>query len=633
MCDEHDHQPEPAAPGLLARLSRRQVLQGAVALAAVAGLSSARGAAAAGPLGARAQSVDGLTARSLAMHLHASSSEGVGSIRAHLGQAVTNGFDVAWFTDHDWRRRRLLFRQTYSFTANEVQFGGTWNVPKMANVGSLTSTSGGVLVSTPVTADPATKKGSLRIRATSTGSAQATARNRVNAEGSSRANFRGRIAGRTIVLDVLPSRAGVDAWGEVLLRLSWHPGSGTRPAGVLTLTYRLRADITTPTRSSSGLAGFVDVPVAAGGWRTVTLDPVADVRGLWPDIAAEDNSLNEIEFHAASRRKAFAEYFFGYLRFVEQGGYDALGVENALLAQYAGLVPNVLGLNGTEISLGDHLNQYGGTSQAPFDYGAVTSLKNGNVGLRPDVVAHVHGLGGLISINHPFKPGDGNSSITASGVAADLISTALDGADMLEVGYTSKGTNGTLAAHLAAWDAVSRNGLFVTGNGVSDDHTGQNWAKQSNRFWTGAWTATLSEATLLDAFRAGRSYVGLLGSFSGAIDMAVDGAPMGSVLVGGATSRSLNVAVTGLPTGAGVQVLRGDVDYSGTASPVPNTTVLRTLGPNDLATPVTLDTSDDCFVRLQVVNSAGAVIGFGQPTWALHSQPGTGVPAARLVTE
>ena len=262
----------------------------------------------------------------------------------------------------------------------------------------------------------------------------------------------------------------------------------------------------------------------------------------------------------------------------------------------------------------------------------MTSLKNGNLGLRPDVVAHVHGLGGLISFTHPFKPGDTSAGITAQGVAIDLISTALDGADLLEVGYADKGTNGTLAGHLAAWDAVSRNGLFVTGNGVSDDHTGQNWAKQANRFWTGAWTATLSEAALLDAFRAGRSYVGLLGAFSGAIDMALDGAPMGSVLVGGATSRTLHLDVTGLPTGAGVQVLRGDVDYAGTGSPVPNTTVVSTRGASDLATPVTIDTGDDCFVRLQVVNSAGAVIGFGQPTWALHSQPATGVPAARLVT-
>ncbi len=633
MCDEHEHLHEAAPSGLLSRLSRRQVLQGAVALAAVAGLASPRRAAAA-PLGARATTADGLTARALAMHLHASASEGVGSVRAQLGQAATNGFDVAWFTDHDWRRHRLLFRRTYSFTAGETQFGGTWNVPKMAAVGPLATGGGGTLVTSPVSEnDPATRKGSLRMRATSTGTGTATARNRVAAEGSSRANFRGRISGRTIVFDVLPSRSGINAWGEVLLRLSFHPGSGTRPAGVLTLTYRLRTDVTTRTRSASGLSGFVDVPVTAGAWQTVTLDPRADAAVIWTDVRPDDNSLNEIEFHAASRRKSFAEYFFGYLRFAEQAGYDALGVESALLAHYAGVVPGVLGLNGSEISLGPHLNQYGGPP-TPFDYGPLTSLGASNDGIRPDVVDHVHGLGGLVSINHPFKPGDGDSNITAQGVALDLISTALDGADLLEVGYASKGTNGTLAAHLAAWDAVSRNALFVTGNGVSDDHSGQNWGKQTNRFWTGAWTSTLSEAALLDAFRAGRSYVGLLGAFSGAIDMALDDAPMGSALVGSATSRTLHVDVTGLPAGGGVQVLRGAVDYAGTASPVPNTSVVRTLGATDLAgsATVSIDTATDCFVRLQVVDSSGAVVGFGQPAWALRTQPTGGVPADRLVT-
>ena len=629
MCDEHEIHHEVAAPGLLSRLSRRQVLQGAVALAAVAGLTSSRSAAAA-PLGARATSADGLTARSLAMHLHASASEGVGSVRAQLGQAATNGFDVAWFTDHDWRRHRLLFRQSYSFTAAEPQFGGTWSVPKMASVGSLATGSGGTLVTSPVTPnDPAIRKGSLRLRATSTGTATATVRHRISAEGSSRANFRGRIAGRTIDVDVLPSRSGTNAWGEVLLRLSFHPGSGTRRAGVLTLTYRVRTDVTTRARSASGLSGFVDVPVTAGAWQTVTLDPLADAGAIWTDVAAEDNSLNEIQFHAVSRSQALAEYFFGYLRFVEQAGYDALGVEAALLARYAGVVPNVLGLNGSEISLGPHLNQYGGTP-TPFDYGAVTSLGAGLPGVRPQIVDHVHRLGGLVSINHPFKPGDGDSNIDAQGVALDLVASRLDGADLLEVGYASKGTNGTLAAHLAAWDAVSRNGLFVTGNGVSDDHSGQNWSRQTNRFWTGAWSApTLSESALLDAFRAGRSYVGLLGAFSGAIDMAVDEAPMGSVVVGSATSRTLHVDVTGLPSGGGVQVVRGVVDYDASGSA--NTTVLTTLGASDLASPVTIDTGEECFVRLQVVDSAGAVIGFGQPTWALHTPPATGVPGTRLV--
>jgi hypothetical protein len=61
---------------------------------------------------------------------------------------------------------------------------------------------------------------------------------------------------------------------------------------------------------------------------------------------------------------------------------------------------------------------------------------------------------------------------------------------------------------------------------------------------------------------------------------------------------------------------------------------VRTLGATDLsgAASLTLDTSEECFLRLQVVDASGAVVAFGQPTWALHEQPVTGVPAARLVT-
>lgn len=83
-----------------------------------------------------------------------------------------------------------------------------------------------------------------------------------------------------------------------------------------------------------------------------------------------------------------------------------------------------------------------------------------------------------------------------------------------------------------------------------------------------------------------------------------------------------------------MQLLRGDVDYAGTGSPVPNTTVVRTFGASDLASSstVAIDTTDECFHRLQVVDAAGAVVAFGQPTWALHELPPTGVPSSRLVS-
>jgi hypothetical protein len=635
VCDDHASQDDHASHGhawVGDRLSRRRVLQGMVALAALAGTGRPRPAAAA-PFGARAPNAAGQTAFRLGMHLHASASEGAGSMRAQLEQAALNGFDVAWFTEHDWRRRRLLFRPEYHFLANDVAYGGRWTLGKLANIGSLTTTSTGQLVTTSTSPnDPSPAKGSLRLRATSKGTAAGTVRYRVNADGGSRANFRGRIAGRIVSVDLLPTAAGPDAWGEMLFKLSRQVRSVTRPAGQISMLYRLRTDITVRTFTRTGTTGIVDVPVTSGSWQTVAVDLANDVAQVWGnDFDARDNSLIEIEFHATSRLRSPADLFFSYLRFDEQAGYDAVGVEHALVDRYAATVPSVLGLIGTELSLGPHLNQYGG-EQAPYDYGhgSYFDLKTDFGDLLPDLAAFVHTHGGLASINHPFQPGDSSGAVTQQSVARNLIGNRAGGADILEVGYAVRG--GSLAQHLGVWDALSRNAVFLTGNGVSDDHSGINWAGQKNRFYTGAWSGSRDEPGLLGALAAGRNFVGFLGGFGGTIDMSVDAAvPMGAVSVSSLPGRSLQIDVTGLPTGGAVQVLRGHVDKAGATTPDPNTTVVATLGASDLATSnvLPIDTTVDCFHRLQVINSAGDVVAFGQPIWVLKNEPSTGIPAAR----
>jgi hypothetical protein len=188
---------------------------------------------------------------------------------------------------------------------------------------------------------------------------------------------------------------------------------------------------------------------------------------------------------------------------------------------------------------------------------------------------------------------------------------------------------------LALWDVLARNGLFLTGNGVSDDHKGQDWAGQPNRFYTGAWSNALDERNLLDALGSGRVYVGYLGAFGGTIDMAVDEkVPMGAVSVSPLPRRSLRLDVTGLPQGGAVQVVRGTVDYGGTGDPNPNTAVVATLGASDLqrSRELPIDTAQDCFHRVQVVDGGGGIVAFGQPIWVFKNQPRTAVPARRRAT-
>jgi hypothetical protein len=470
----------------------------------------------------------------------------------------------------------------------------------------------------------------LRLRVTGTSSAPAVVGNRISSEHTSRANYRSRIAGRTVSLDVLPTAAGPDAWAEVQFVLSHHPGAGDRPAGIVSLVYRLRTDVSTRAVHRDGSTGVVDVPVVRDRWQTLTFDLTGDAGRAWADIDPRDNSLNDIRLTAVSRNRAPADLFLGYLRFDEQTGYDAVGVEHELLAAYADQVPDVLGLVGTEISLGPHLNQFGGP-QDPYDYGTVPTLGGPSGDIRRSVVDFVHAQGGLASINHPSRPGDYPAEVTtAQAIAHDLLSIGAGGADLLEVGYGHGGT-ATLPDHLAVWDTLSRNALFLTGNGVSDDHSGEDWATQPNRFYTAAWSTAKSERPLLGALAAGSAYVGYLGSFGGTIDMSIDGAPMGTVSVRPRPTRTLRIDVTGLPTGGAVQVVRGDVDLAGPATPTPNTRVLSSRGAGDLASSRTfpVDTGDGCFVRLQVVDAGGAIVAFGQPTWLLTAPPSHGVPAAR----
>jgi hypothetical protein len=77
------------------------------------------------------------------------------------------------------------------------------------------------------------------------------------------------------------------------------------------------------------------------------------------------------------------------------------------------------------------------------------------------------------------------------------------------------------------------------------------------------------------------------------------------------------------------------VDRAGPRDPKPNTGVVARLGAADLrrSSELTIDTGDDCFHRLQVVDRAGDIVAFGQPIWTLASSPPGGLPPRRRVAD
>lgn len=140
-------------------------------------------------------------------------------------------------------------------------------------------------------------------------------------------------------------------------------------------------------------------------------------------------------------------------------------------------------------------------------------------------------------------------------------------------------------------DTLSRNGRFIAGNGVNDDHGGVWWEGRLNNWVTWAWSATDSEADLLAAMRSGRAWTGAVGTRT-TLDLRVDDVcPMGSVSVTKVAQRMLRVVATDAPAGGHVDVLR--------------------------------------FTRLSVRNSAGTVVSVSNPVWMLRKVPASGIPAAR----
>ena len=110
--------------------------------------------------------------------------------------------------------------------------------------------------------------------------------------------------------------------------------------------------------------------------------------------------------------------------------------------------------------------------------------------------------------------------------------------------------------------------------------------------------------------------------------------PMGSVSVSAVNSRQLVATATEIPTGGSLQVLQGTVDYAGTADLSANIHVIVSYGAGDLAggsVARSIDTSQASFVRTQVLDGNGRVVGLSNPVWLLRGKPQRGIPTARAV--
>jgi len=575
---------------------------------------------------------------SMAMHLHTSFSEGYGSMEGHVQQASVHGVDVVWWTDHDNTLNAVGHKKVVHFSSLTAEEGDgrplQWT---QGRTGALTAASGGGIVTTPASPLDPVAAGSLHVTAQGIGSSTASVAY-FPAFTPGHASWRGNFTGQTVSIEVLPTTLGPGCYLEFLIVSSHHPAVGGRSAGRYSLSYRLQAG-KGATRSAVDRLGVVTLPFTPGAWNSLVLNLENDLASLFPGVDPRDFSFHTFRLVAKSVSGRIAEGYFDYLRFSRPTtGEAALTVQHDLSALYAARYPEVTEHQGVELSpFQPHINWYGGDVSLPTYAGVTTKNYFDYVGqtLIPDI----HRAGGLASYNHPYgvsvvppAPAATQDRLLRD-IATRMLPAKACGADILEVGYPKRG-GADLAHHVGLWDVMSRNAVFLTGNGVSDDHASTDWRHTASPNWiTYVWAPDRGEASLLSALLAGQAWCTFMNDYRGALDLRVDGvAPMGSVSVSRLSSRSVTAIATGLPTGATVEVVQGQVDYAGTADPFPTSRVIASFTAQEMAageTALSVDTTVSSFVRTQVRSSANEVVGLSNPVWLLREPPPNGIPAPR----
>jgi hypothetical protein len=587
---------------------------------------------------ARAVTTDGTSAYSMAMHIHSSFSEQNGSMHGHLDQAVKNAVDVLWWTDHDHRMDGADYRKVTHFTSfsekGAAGQGGAWKW-RVVESGPNTTASTGGIVSAPCSPNDPVSGGALHLVAESSSTGPAKFGYFADCHPAGW-NYRDNLTGQSVQVDVLLASGWSRGYLELLVTTSFHPASGGRAAGNYTLSYRFVPGGQASLRAN-GNNGVITIPVTSP-WQTVTLTPSSDIANLWPDLDYRDFAMWELNLSAVSTGDKVVGYF-DYLRFDRTvSGQAQFSEQAAMQAVLASKYPGVTQRQGLEVSLYlPHVNWFGPNITVP-GYSGITTSSAYSAFLARTMIPAIHSSGGLASYNHPYGYGGGpalsqsQQDTLLSQVASKLLANKVLGVDLLEVGYKLR-QGVDINHHIALWDVMSRNAVFLTGNGVSDDHVGTNWHGMDNNWVTSVWAPSTGMSDLLPALAAGRAWCGSLSKFRGSLDLLVDGSvPMGAVSVSSVTSRRLTATATGLPSGAVLQVLQGVVDYAGQNALTDDVKLVGSYTAAQLASGQitrSVSTAHDSFLRTQLVSSTGAIIATSNPVWLLRNPPPNGIPAAR----
>jgi hypothetical protein len=597
MSNDRERNGHDAGP-MARAIDRRALLAGAGGLAGLGTLGIPTGTA-----GAFAAA--GRDPVSMAMHIHGSFSEGMASMDTHLDQARRIGVDVIWWTDHDFRLSGFGYRQAVGFDGPHEYDGPwdlTWNAPE------TTMLSPAAYAFVPGPRNPDESGGKLRVTGMSGGSSP-WADYLVQGEAQN-ATYSTSYCDTTLVIDVRPETVSTNTQTIVEVVSSYRPARHGRPAGQYRIQYRV-GDETGRHTEEDGLLGVVGIATeGADRWQRLTLDLRADHAALWPDTIADDACLWRLRLGVRARNGATATAYFDRLRFnrKRQTPSDGMAMLHDVIAKYRDRYPRITQYAATEVSLVMHLNAFGGDGKLPI-YDQPNAAKDSTMSAQKAMVDWLHRHGATVSLNHPLQGTSGPDDL-----ARRIVNSRGNGADVIEVG-----TDMTPNNLIKVFDIAARNAIFLTANGSTDDHKGNNWLG-GRRWVTRVWSPTKRRGDLCAALEAGRAWFYDPLNWDGLLDLRVNGTTaMGGVLFTKHATFELTVRATALPKGSSVDIVVGKCDLAGVGHLAPVNRGRRVparafVGGRWSAR---IKRGGGVYVRAAITNRAGDLVGFSNPIWVL----------------
>lgn len=553
-----------------------------------------------------------------ALHVHSSFSEGTGSMRAQLEEASALGVQALWWTDHDWR----MSGQGYLDQLSPADLDGTevrWTLE------TSTSAPGGSHRVLPASAG-VNDSGHATLHLEARAGGQRRVERRLLAR-SERSLYSTSLHGQQWTVAVNLEERQDRAFLALDLLTSRRPASEHGSAGPYRLSYRF-SDHREGLQVVDHVAEIY-IRVPQGTWQDVVVQPALDLAAAWPAFDARDASCTQLSVAALAWGKGAVAGRFGEVAITRKHirGQEPAVTQQDLMRQYAAEFPDVHQMQGVELS-----------QETPHIcwYGSRIRLPGKKDGAPVSMVPEIRRTGGVSIYAHPFGVGGGTRtradqhSLVAKR-AAELDSTRAHGCDALEVGYRQRG-GADLESHQSLWDACSRSGLFLTGVGVSDNHSGMNWASQTNNFVTWLWAASTDQDELLAALVQGYAFFGDPALFAGRLDIRCGSHHMGQVLVSTGRTTQIYLMATDLPPGSELELLQfmmdGETRSSATASGVIARYPADALDSGGVE--VDVSTTNDGLVRTRVRRAEGDVIALSNPLWFVKDPGSHSIPPQRL---